>query len=182
LLAACAGGQAEATAAADGMGATQEPGGQAAVAETPTAEPTPIPSPTPTPVYDYLTVSSLAGAPQDTPEGTFELYLRDSIAQQAALQRQKVSMRAHYQDPEILKQDLGGLVVDIKLIEDRSKAVELSENSVLYNADIDIEVTFADQETRLQRCNFPVNLEKVGQLWYVVKPKELLVFEVCVSY
>ena len=81
------------------------------------AEPAPATAtPEPTVVFDFQASSALVGSPQDTPEGTFELYLRDAINQAVRLQHERLDIRIHYEDPEILAQDLGGLVVDVDLL------------------------------------------------------------------
>lgn len=161
-------------------GATETSAGEpTAVEAVPTVTPAPFPTPEPEPEYDYSRVSSLIGSPQDTPEGTFELYLRDAIAQQVTLQREKIDMRVRYQDPEIVEQDMGGLVTDITLIEDRSRMTELSDTRVVFDVDMDVQVTYASGETEQGVCGWPVNLEQYEGLWYVVNPSELALFVNC---
>ena len=161
---------------------TEEPE-QTNTESTPTNNPTPTVESTPTsePTPDYTDLSSLESAAQDTPEGTFELYLRDAIAQQVSLQREKLDLRLRYQEPTTLVQDLGGLVLNVELIEDRSKISVLRETSATYEVDIDVRITFADLDTSTQTCMWTLNLEKAGDYWYVVNPKELLLFVNCTS-
>ena len=148
------------------------------------AEPAPATAtPEPTVVFDFQASSALVGSPQDTPEGTFELYLRDAINQAVRLQHERLDIRIHYEDPEILAQDLGGLVVDVDLIEDRSVfdyATE-AEVSVIYEVDIDILITYGDEETNRSQCDWTANLEKIDEVWYVINPSELPLFVNCTT-
>ena len=89
-----------------------------------------------------------------------------TVAQQVALQRERVDMRVRYQDPEIMEQDMGGLISDIDLIEDRSRMSSLGDTQVVYDVDVDIVVTFANGEQEQGVCGWPVNLELYEGLWY----------------
>ena len=176
LFSACAGEPAQTAAPTEEPTATPPP--------TPTQTeipptPTPVPTPTPIPTPDYEDLSSLASFAVDSPEGTFELYLRDSIAQQISLQREKIDIRIRYQNPSTLLQDAGGLIINVELIQDRSKRTILRESSATFEVDIDIRITFANLDTNSQTCTFTVNLEKVGELWYVVSPREFPLFFSC---
>jgi hypothetical protein len=170
--------------------AGETPGGEGGATETSAGEPTPVervPTVTPAPFptlepeqeYENSQISSLTGLPQDTPEGTFELYLRDAIAQQVTLQRERIDMRVRYQEPEILEQDMGGLVTDVVLIEDRSRMNQLTDTRVVFDVDMDILVTYASGEEEQGLCRWPVNLEEYEGLWYVVNPSELALFVNC---
>lgn len=165
---------------------------------TPTEEPTVEAEDTPDPTesdpgipedfstFDYHNLSVLESFASLTPHGTFELYLRDAISQQISLQRQKIDMRARYQQPEVMLQDLGGLIINIELVEDRSELVALrptvdNPTSAEYNAEIDIRITYADLDTSSQTCAWVVNLQRgINGKWYIVNPRELLIFVDCV--
>lgn len=147
-------------------------------------EPTTVPAtPVPTPAYDFLASSPLVGSPQDTPEGTFELYLRDAISQAVQLQHKRADIRIHYDDPEILEQDLGGLVVDVDLIEDRSTFTYATDAdiSATYEVDVDILLTYGDGSTRPSQCNWTATLEKIDETWYVINPSDLPIFVNCTN-
>jgi hypothetical protein len=180
VLAACSGGTPAGETPNGEGGATETSAGEPTPVEAvPTVTPAPFPTPEPEPEYDYTRVSSLTGSPQDTPEGTFELYIRDAIAQQVTLQRERIDMRVRYQEPEIVERDVGGLVVDVTLIEDRSRMSELSDTRVVFDVDMDVLVTYASGETEQGICGWPVNLEQHEGLWYVINPSELALFVNC---
>ena len=155
---------------------------------SPTAEPTAtampsptvVPTPTAIPTPSYGDILSMPSVAADTPEATFELYLRDAIAQQISIQREKLDMRMRYQAPPTLLQDAGGLVLDIELLENRSRRTILRERDATFEVEIDVRVTFADGDTSTQSCAWTVALEKTdAELWYVVNPRELLLFINC---
>jgi hypothetical protein len=153
----------------------------------PVVEPTPVPTEGPTPVpeptveFSYMNISVLEGSPQDTAEGTFELYLRDAIHMTERRQQERLELRSHYEDPSILEQDFGGMVVEVNLIEDRSTVRNASETNAIVDGDFDVQVTFADDETDFRVCAWEVNLELLDGTWYVINPTELPIFSVCTS-
>lgn len=156
---------------------------------SPTAEPTATVMPSPTvvpttptaiPTADYSDILSMPSVAADTPEATFELYLQDAIAQQISIQREKLDMRMRYQAPPTLLEDAGGLVLDIELLENRSRRTILREKDATFEVEIDIRVTFADGDSSTQSCAWTVTLEKSdAELWHVVNPRELLLFVDC---
>jgi hypothetical protein len=155
------------------------------VPSAPTVVPTPT-SPTTTnttntiPAPDYGDILSMPSVAADTPEGTFELYLQDAIAQQISIQREKLDMRMRYQHPTTLLEDAGGLVLDVELLENRSRRTVLREKDATFEVEIDVRVTFADGDTSTQSCAWTVSLQKDDdELWYVVNPRELLLFINC---
>lgn len=148
--------------------------------EVPTEIPEETPEPTETPPYNYMEVSALSGEPQDTFEGTFELYLRDAINQIVRLQRERIELRAHYEDPTVLGQDLGGLVVDASILEDRTTFTTLNADSMLAEADFDLTVDYANGDSRVTRCTWNVNIERIEGTWYVVAPAEFPLFVNCI--
>lgn len=151
----------------------------------PTTTPRPLPTTAPEPTvetpYDFMSVSPLSGKPQESPEATFELYLRDSISQTERLQQKRVALRLRYEVPNVTTQDLPGLVIGVKLMEDRSTYTLPTENTAVYMGDFDVQVTFADQSTGMRYCAWTVNLERVRGTWYVINPSELPLFSVCLA-
>lgn len=142
-------------------------------------DPTDVPTPTAAPTLDYSDVLTLPSRAAETPEETFDMYLNDSIEQQVSIRREKLDMRARYQNPSAFLQELEGLVLDIELIENRSRRTILREANSTFEVEIDVRVTFADGDTSTLTCAWLTNLEKSGNRWYVVNPTELLLFDNC---
>lgn len=136
------------------------------------------PIPTPLPAEDVGEAAQSAA--EDTPEGTWENYVRDIIAEQVARQDSKLSLYERYQKPDITAQNLGGIVTDIDLIEDRTE-FDGSETFVSSNVDFDVRLTYANGDTDTRTCTFPLNMEydPDTETWFVVNPDALAVFAVC---
>lgn len=141
--------------------------------DTPEAPPTEVPTATLAPTPDYTDMLSLPSLAADTPEETFERYLLESLTQQASLQREKLDMRIRYQNPTTLLQDLGGLILDIELVENRSRRTVLREASATFEVEIDIRITYADGDTSTQTCAWTTTLQRSSETWYVVNPSPL---------
>jgi len=120
-------------------------------------------------------------AAQDTPEGTWENYVRDIIAEQVKRQEAKVNLYERYQDPSITVQNTGGLVRDIDLVEDRTIFNIRGGTLASSNTDFDVRITFADGDTETRTCRPTVSMEfdEGAGVWYVVNPEPLAVFAVC---
>jgi len=136
------------------------------------------PIPTPLPAED-VGVGAQSAA-EDTPEGTWENYVRDIIAEQVARQESKLSLYERYQKPGITEQNLGGIVTDIDLVEDRTE-FNTSETLASSNVEFDIRLTYANGDTDTRTCRFPISLEYDSdkEVWFVVNPDALAVFAVC---
>jgi hypothetical protein len=138
-------------------------------------------NPIPTPLPSEDVGAQAQSAAQDTPEGTWENYVRDIIAEQVKRQEAKVNLYERYQDPSITVQNTGGLVGDIDLVEDRT-AFNISGGTLASsNTDFDVRITFANGDTDTRTCRFTVSMEfdEEAGVWYVVNPEPLAVFAVC---
>jgi hypothetical protein len=118
------------------------------------------------------------------PEETFRRYIRDSIAAQVALQQAKISMRERYQDPDVTVQDLGGIVTDIAVLEDRTSFTLPRTDVSNAHAEFDIRLTYADGDSETRTCRYEVNLHQSANLegqpvWYVINPDAFPVFVSC---
>ncbi len=136
------------------------------------------PIPTPLPAVDVGEEAQAAAV--DSPEGTWENYVRDIIAEQVLRQESKLTMFERYQRPETTAQNLGGIVTDIDLVEDRT-SFNTTPSSASANAEFDIRLTFANGDTDTRTCRFPIALEydQEKEVWFVVNPDALAVFAVC---
>ncbi|HEC24162.1 MAG TPA: hypothetical protein ENI95_14720 [Chloroflexi bacterium] len=136
------------------------------------------PIPTPLPAEDVG--GEAISAAQDTPEGTWENYLRDMIAEQVSDRQQKLRLLERYQDPDITQQNLGGLVEDIDLVEDRTEFT-ISSGTATADAEFDIRLHYAngDTDTRTCRLNVGMEFDEEDGVWYVLNPAPLQIFSVC---
>ena len=119
-----------------------------------------------------------------TPEETFSRYINDSIAAQVALQQQKINMRQRYQNPDQTLQDLGGLLTEISILEDRTKTSQVNDNNANANVDTDVRIVFADGDTETRVCKYQVVLQsgknaKGDTVWYVINPDAFPIFVSC---
>ena len=135
--------------------------------------------PTPRPSIDVGVGAQ--GEAEDTPEASWESYVSDSIAEQVLRQQAKVQFFERYQKPSITAQNLGGLVVDIDLVEDKTAFNITAGVRASANAEFDVRITFGNGDTDTRTCRVPANLEKDEEsgLWYVINPEPLAVFLVC---
>ena len=118
------------------------------------------------------------------PEETFRRYVRDSIAAQVALQQAKIAMRERYQDPAVTVQDLGGIVTDIAVLEDRTTFTVPKETVSNARVEFDIRLTFADGDTESRTCRYEINMRQGASsngesVWYVLNPDAFPVFASC---
>ncbi len=119
-----------------------------------------------------------------TPEETFTRYIRDSIAATVAVQQTKIGMRGRYQEPEQTLQDLGGLVSEIAVLEDRTKISSPKETAANAKVDLDVRVMYADGDTQTFTCRYAVSMlrganKKGANVWYVINPDAFPLFVSC---
>lgn len=140
----------------------------------------PIPTPRKGEPVGTAPVSQAAAKPEDT----FSRYIRDSIAAQVALQQAKIAIRERYQDPGITVQDVGGIVTDISILDDRTKFTVPKVNVSNAHVEFDVRLTYADGDTESRTCRYEVNMQQ-GQnqtgdsVWYVINPDAFPVFASC---
>jgi hypothetical protein len=141
-------------------------------------------NPIPTPVPGEEVGPALASQAAAAPEETFQRYIHDSIAAQVALQQAKVNMRQRYQNPDITAQDLGGIVTDISVLDDRTTFTLPQQNVSNAHAEFDIRLTFADGDSETRTCSYQVNMQQGvnsagAAVWYVINPDAFPVFNSC---
>jgi hypothetical protein len=140
----------------------------------------PIPTPLPGEIVGTEPISQAAAIPEET----VSRYLKDSIAAQVAAQQSKISLRERYQDPALTAQDLGGLIVEIAVLEDRTAVTLPKETAANAHVDLDIRVKFANGDTDTRTCQYEVNMQRgentEGEaVWYVVNPEAFPIFVNC---
>lgn len=144
----------------------------------------------PTPIVGENVGMSPESQAASAPEETVKRYLKDSIAGLVAVQTQKITLRQRYQNPDQTKQDLGGLLTAVNILEDRTKIKKANANSTsaTANADIDVRVTWADGDTQSFSCKYALNLQAAQNanqetVWYVINPDIFPIFAtgVCVQ-
>ncbi|MBM4423776.1 MAG: hypothetical protein FJ030_10330 [Chloroflexi bacterium] len=119
-----------------------------------------------------------------TPDETFTRYVNDSIAAQVILQSQKLAMRQRYQNPDQTLQDVGGLLTEITVLENRTKVNQYNDTNATANVDIDICINYADGDSETRTCKYQVALQqgensKGESVWYVINPDAFPVFSNC---
>ncbi len=136
------------------------------------------PLPTPRPTIEVG--SQVVSAAKDTPEGTWDGYLRDQIAYQVAAIDARLTMLQRYENPKHTAQNTGGLFKDVSLLEDRTKW-STSGNSASSLVDYDIRVTFLDGDTETRHCKYEVQLQydETDKVWYVISPGGLDIDALC---
>ncbi len=118
---------------------------------------------------------------KDTPQGTWEGYLRDMIAYQQNQIAAKMQMFQRYENPEQTAQNTG-LVKEVSLIEDRTTWVAPSgDDYVAQMVDFDVRVTFLNGDSDTWTCTFQVEMQfdDGDGVWYVVGPKGLDIYTFC---
>src|SRR5262245_18284373 len=83
----------------------------------------------PTPIQGTSVGEEAGSQAAGTPEETFSRFLAASFATLVSQQKANIELRQRYEDPEDTKQDLGGLVTDINILEDRTEIKKVNENS-----------------------------------------------------
>lgn len=136
----------------------------------------PLPTPRPT---ENVGAEARSEA-KETPEETWEGYLRDMIAYQANQFEARLAMYQRYENPDHTAQNAGGLMKEIALLEDRT---EWSGNERAASAlvDFDVRVTLLDGDTETRHCSFTVEqqYDEEDGVWYVIAPKGLDVTALC---
>ena len=138
-------------------------------------------NPLPTPLPSEDVGEQAQSAAKDTPEATWESYVRDVIAEQVKRQQARINLFERYQDPDITVQNVGGLVQDIDMVEDRTVFNITGGTLASSNVDFDVRLTFANGDTDTRTCRFNVGMEFNDEdgVWYVVNPEPLAIFVVC---
>lgn len=137
-------------------------------------------NPLPTPIPGEDVGARAQSAAKDTPEGTWESYVRDIIAEQVKQRESLIALRERYQNPDITSQNLAGMVQDIDLVTDRTEW-NTSGGTASANADFDVRITFTNGDTDTRTCRLTVQMEfdEEDNAWYVLNPEPLAVFAVC---
>lgn len=141
-------------------------------------------NPLPTPRPGVLVGDNPESQASSDPNVTYERYIFDTIAAQISLQDVQRAMRQRYQDPGITEQDLGGLLTDIAVLEDRTEVEQTRDDVAYANVDMDIRISWADGDTETRTCNYQVNMHAVETednivAWYVINPEPFPVFFSC---
>lgn len=136
----------------------------------------PLPTPRPTEVVG----AEQRSAAKDTPQGTWEGYLRDMIAYQVNALEARLSLYQRYENPDHTAQNVGGRIKDVVLLEDRTEWT-VRPDSAYSLVDFDVRVTYLDGDTETRHCRFEVflQLDKDDSLWYVINPRGLDVQGMC---
>ncbi len=141
-------------------------------------------NPIPTPV----TGTDVGNAPDSqaavTPDDTYKRYINDSIAALVDSQKQKINMRQRYQNPDQTKLDLGGLLTDISILEDRTEVKQVNDHSANANVDMDVRIKYADGDLQSFSCAYKVALQSAvnaqsATVWYVINPDLFPIFSNC---
>ncbi len=123
-----------------------------------------------------------------TPEETWSRYLADSFGALVAQQSQKLELRRRYQNPELTKEDVGGLLAEIKILEDRTTIKKVTDKSTnaTANVDTDVRVVWVDGDQESFTCKYAVTLqlaenEDGDPVWYIINPDSFPLFVSCVK-
>lgn len=144
-------------------------------------------NPIPTPIEGVDVGEEASSQAAGTPEDTFRRYITASLGSLVALQQQRIELRQRYQNPEQTKEDLGGLVTAINVLEDRTEIKKVTETSTnaTANVDVDVRVEYADGDRQTFTCKYPITLQQAenedgDNVWYVINPAEFPLFVSCV--
>lgn len=140
-------------------------------------------NPIPTPIEGENVGDAPSSQAAATPEETFSRYLKDSLGALVAQQRQKLELRQRYQNPEQTKEDLGGLLSEINVLEDRTKIKKVTDTSTnaTANVEMDVRVVWADGDQESFTCKYAVTLQQAENeagetVWYVINPDSFPIF------
>jgi hypothetical protein len=141
------------------------PGGQ-----QDSAQGNPLPTPRPGEEVGAQAVS----AAKDTPEGTWEGYLRDIVASRVAQMESRIALLERYENPDHTVQNLGGTWQNLALLEDRTEW-RINGRMASSFVDFDVRVTFANGDTDTRRCRFELFMQHDSGdgVWYVLSPRGL---------
>lgn len=118
----------------------------------------------------------------DTLEGTWDAFLRDSVAVAARRMQDRVYFESLYQRPDLVIANGGGVMADVDLVEDRTE-FELSNSDTLgsSNVEYDVRVSFVNGNSSLLTCRYNIQIERdpAGGLWWVINPRPLDVTSFC---
>ncbi len=136
----------------------------------------PLPTPRPTEVVG----PEARSAAKDTPQGTWEGYLRDMIAYQVNDLEARTALYQRYENPDHTAQNMGGRIKDVVLLEDRTEWT-VRPTSAYSLVDFDVRVIYLDGDTETRHCRFEVFLQKDEEdgMWYVINPRGLDVQGMC---
>lgn len=132
-------------------------------------------NPIPTPVVGESVGTAPDSQAAAVPEETYKRYINDSIAALVDAQQQKINMRQRYQSPEQTKLDLGGLLTEISILEDRTEISKPSDSSANANVSMDVRIKYADGDLNSYTCQYQVVMQsgtngKNETVWYVINP------------
>jgi hypothetical protein len=140
-------------------------------------------NPLPTPLPAEQIGSSTKSQAKDSYQATWDSYLRDSIAAGNQIEDVKISMYQRYEKPSNTAQNLGGLLKQTDLLQDRTKFNVSANNTASALADFDVKITFANGDTDTRHCKpqVAIELNPDDKLWYVLNPAPLAVLSICSS-
>lgn len=141
-------------------------------------------NPIPTPIAGTDVGSAPDSQAAASPEDTFRRYINDSIAALVDSQQQKINMRQRYQNPDQTKLDLGGLLTEVSILEDRTKIKQTNDNNANATVDMDVRIKYADGDSESFTCLYQVILQsavnvKNATVWYVINPDAFPIFVSC---
>jgi hypothetical protein len=141
-------------------------------------------NPIPTPIVGVDVGTAPDSQAAATPDDTYKRYINDSIAALVSSQKQKINMRQRYQNPDQTKLDLGGLVTEISILEDRTKIKEVNDKNANAVVDMDVRIKYADGDLQSFVCKYQVAMQsalntKNVSVWYVINPDVFPVFLSC---
>lgn len=141
-------------------------------------------NPIPTPIKGVDVGTSPDSQAAATPEETYKRYINDSIAALVSVQQQKINMRERYQNPTQTKLDLGGLVTDISILDDRTKIKQTNDSNANANIDMDVRIKYADGDIVSFVCTYQITMQsalnaKNATVWYVINPDVFPIFVSC---
>ncbi|MGF1505194.1 MAG: hypothetical protein GYB64_18450 [Chloroflexi bacterium] len=132
----------------------------------------------PTPVPTEEVGAEAARSATNSPQATWDNYLRDTIAEQNRIRDLTVGLIQRYEDPELTGQ-ANQLLLNITLGEDRSEV-----NNTFVDADFDVRVEYLNGDTETLTCtyrkDFRLTENEDGEtIYYIVNPAPLAVFALC---
>jgi hypothetical protein len=136
----------------------------------------------PTPIPGEELGEEARSQAKDSYQGTWDSYLRDSIAAANKVAANDIDMLERYELPSITKQNLPGTLSSVELVEDRTAFNIASSGGIAAsNAEFDIRLTFANGDTDTRTCRLAVQIEldSESNLWFVINPAPLPVFNAC---
>jgi len=141
-------------------------------------------NPIPTPIKGVDVGNDPTSQAAANPEDTYKRYIKDSIAALVDAQQQKINMRERYQNPGQTKLDLGGLLTEISILEDRTTIKQVNDNNANAKVDMDVRIKYADGDVQSFACIYQVVLQSAvnaqnATVWYVINPDVFPIFVSC---